>query len=54
MGQIIGNNQQTSDHLQQIYERGKQRQRAAAALELSLQSSSQYLLNHAEKGIKDE
>lgn len=54
MGQIIGNNQQTSDHLQQIYERGKQRQRGAAALELSLQSSSQYLLNHAEKGIKDE
>ena len=54
MGQIIGNNQETNEHLHQIYERGRQRQRAAAALELSLQSSSQYLLNHEEKGIKDE
>ena len=54
MGQIIGHNQQTSEHLRHIYETGTQRLRAAAALELSLQESSQFLLNHAAKKIANE
>jgi hypothetical protein len=54
MGQMLGNNQQTSEHLRHVYETGTQRQRAAAALELSLLEASQYLLNHAAKEIMDE
>lgn len=54
MGQIVGNNQSTSDHLRHIYETGNQRQRAAAALELSLQESPQFLLNHGARVITDE
>jgi uncharacterized protein (TIGR02270 family) len=54
MGQMLGNNQQSSEHLRHVYETGTQRQRAAAALELSLLEPSQYLLNHAAKEIMDE
>lgn len=53
LGQIVGNNQQTVDNLQAIYRDGKQRHRAAAALELSLLNSSQYLLNYEEKKNKE-
>lgn len=54
MGQMLGNNQQTGEHLRHIYAMGTQRQRAAAALELSLHEPDQYLLNQAAKGIMDE
>lgn len=54
MGQMLGNNQQTSEHLRHVYATGTQRLRAAAALELSLLESGQFLLNPAAKDIMDE
>lgn len=37
----------TQQHLQDVLENGKQRHRRAAALELALENSAQYLINHA-------
>lgn len=43
----------TSEHLNQIYANGNQRQRKAAALELSLLQPNQFLLNYAAKGLTE-
>ena len=53
-GQVLtGKNPQAESHLHNIFINGKQRQRARAALELSLLIPAQYLLNYAEKDCKD-
>ncbi len=54
MGQMLAGNSQIGEHLRNIYKTGTQRQRAAAALELAVGESSQYLLNHAAKDVTDE
>lgn len=54
MGQKLANNQQHLEYLQGIFNSGMQRQRSAAALEISLYDTSQYLLDHTEKSIKDD
>lgn len=45
--------QLNSEHLFTIYASGNQRQRRAAALELALLQSEQYLLNYAAKGLTE-
>lgn len=54
MGQMLNGDHQISNHLRNTYQNGTQRQRAAAALELSLNEPSQYLLNQAAKDVMDE
>lgn len=49
MGQGI-----TAEHLTAVYASANQRQRRAAGLELALLQPSQYLLNHAIKGLTEE
>ena len=43
----------SSDHLNDIYANGKQRQRRAAALELALIHPEQFLLNYASRGLQE-
>ena len=54
MGQKLAYSQQNNHYLQEIFNNGKQRHRSAAALEISLYDSSQYLSNHAEKSTSEE
>lgn len=44
----------TAEHLSNIYNTGNQRQRKAAALELSLLQPNQFLLNYAAKGLTEQ
>jgi uncharacterized protein (TIGR02270 family) len=43
----------SSDHLNDIYANGKQRQRRAAALELALIHPEQFLLNYSSRGLQE-